>query len=135
MEYVIVLGAALASFAFGAVWYMALAKPWHAAAGIDVEKLRAEGGGGSAFVFVVAFLCCVLVAGMMRHVFHAAQIHTLGSGALAGLGLGLFIATPWIVMNNMFGMKPRMLTLIDGTYASVGCMIMGAVLGAFPAVA
>ena len=135
MEYVIVLGAALASFAFGAVWYIALAKPWQAAAGIDVEKLRTEGKGGGAFTFVVAFLCSVAVAGMMRHIFYGAQIQTLGGGALAGLGLGLFIATPWTVMNNMFGMKPRALTLIDGTYSTIGCMIMGAVLGAFPAVA
>lgn len=133
MDYLIVLGAALASYVFGAIWYISLAKHWQRAAGIDVEKLRDEGKGGGPWVFLVAFLCSLVVAGMMRHVFQGAQIHTLGSGALSGLGLGLFIATPWIVMNNMFGMKPLKLSMIDGTYASVGCMIMGAVLGAFPA--
>jgi len=38
MEYLLVLGAATASFVFGAVWYMSMAKPWQAAAGIDVKK-------------------------------------------------------------------------------------------------
>lgn len=132
MEYLLVLGAAVASFIFGAFWYMIVAKQWQAAAGIDVAKMQAEGEKGpGAFVFVVAFLCSVAVAGMMRHVLSMSQIETFGGGALAGLGLGLFVATPWIVMNNLFGMKPRALTLIDGTYASVGCMIMGAVLGGF----
>ena len=31
-------------------------------------------------------------------------------------GLGFFIATPWIVTNNAFGMRPLALTLIDGTF-------------------
>ena len=132
MEYILVLGAALASFIFGAIWYMVMAKPWQAAAGIDVAKMQVDGEKGpGAYIFVVAFLCSVVVAGMMRHVLSMSNIETFGGGALAGLGLGLFIATPWIAMNNMFGMKPRVLTLIDGTYASVGCMIIGAVLGGF----
>jgi len=91
--------------------------------------MRAESARGpGSFTFVAAFICSLFVAGMMRHIFSMAQIETLGGGVLAGLGLGLFIATPWIVMNNMFGMKPRALTLIDGTYSTVGCMIMGAAL-------
>ena len=136
MEILLVLGAAVASFIFGAVWYMVMAKPWQAAAGIDVAKMKADGEKGpGAIIFVAAFLCSVVVAGMMRHVLSMSNIETFGGGALAGLGLGLFIATPWIVMNNMFGMKPRALTLIDCTYASVGCMIMGAVLGGFSPVA
>lgn len=132
MDYIIVLAAAAASYIFGAVWYMALAKPWQQAAGIDLDAMRAaDTRGPGPIIFVVAYLCGVVVAGMMRHVFQSAGIMTLGGGALAGFGLGLFIATPWIVINNAFGMKSRMLTLIDGTYATVGCTIMGAVLGAF----
>lgn len=38
MEVVNVLVAAAGSWVFGAIWYMAFAKPWVAAAGIKVDR-------------------------------------------------------------------------------------------------
>jgi len=37
MELLNVIAAGLASFAFGAVWYMSLAKPWAEASGVEVD--------------------------------------------------------------------------------------------------
>ena len=129
MTYLSVIIAAGAAYAFGAVWYMALAKPWMAAAGVEAgENGRPKGGGGKAYV--ISLICIILVAGMMRHAFTQAGIDNPAKGALSGLGLGLFIASPWIATNNAFEGKPFNLTLINGGYATIGCAIIGAILTA-----
>ena len=38
MGFVSVIVAAIANFAFGAVWYLALAKPWMAASGVALGE-------------------------------------------------------------------------------------------------
>ena len=121
------LAAAIAAYAFGAVWYMVLAKPWMAAAGMTEEQVQ----NGSKLPFLISAIAVILVAGMMRHIFSMAGIEGFGKGALTGIGLGLFIATPWIVTNYSYSDRPRNLMLIDGGYATFGCTIMGAVLGIF----
>ena len=68
---------------------------------------------------------------MMRHIFSMASIDGVASGALAGLGVGLFFITPWIAMNYAYAMRPAKLTLIDGGFSTIGCMIIGLVLGLF----
>lgn len=131
MEYLAVILAAAAAYGFGAIWYMALAKQWMAGAGLTEDRIRDSGGRQNPKPFIISGICVFLVAGMMRHVFTASGIDSAGLGLMAGLGLGLFIATPWIATNNAFGQRPFTLTLIDGTYATVGCALMGVVLGLF----
>lgn len=130
MGYVIVLVAAAATFALGAVWYMMLRDPWVKASGIETD----ENGGpkdASPMPFVIAAICLVLVAGMMRHIFAQAGIDTPAKGFLSGLGVGLFMISPWIAINNAYGMRPASLTVIDGGYATAGSAVMGLVLTLF----
>ncbi len=122
-----VILAALAGFAFGAVWYMALQKPWVEASGIEVDD-RGIPVDASVTPFVIAGIAMLLVAGMMRHSFALSGIDTLGEGLKSGLGIGLFFISPWIMINNSYGRRPFKLTVIDGGYATFGCAIMGAVL-------
>ena len=130
MEFINVIVAAVAGWVFGAVWYMSLAKPWMAAAGITVgEDGKPE--GDSVLPYVLSMIAMVLVAGMMRHVFAASGVNTVGAGLLGGLGIGLFFISPWIMTNNAYGGRPLKLTLIDGGYATFGCAIIGAVLTLF----
>lgn len=130
MEILNVVVAAFAGWAFGAVWYMSLARPWMAAAGIKVgEDGKPE--GGSALPYILSIVAMVLVAGMMRHVFASSNVTTVGAGLIGGLGIGLFFISPWIMINNAYGMRPFKLTLIDGGYATFGCAVIGAVLALF----
>lgn len=131
MQWISVIVAALASYGFGAIWYMSLAKPWMAAAGVEADETGKPATDAGATPYVVAMVCSLLVAGMMRHVFVLGGIDGFGSGLIAGLGLGLFIAAPWIATNYGFAGRPFKLTLIDGGYATIGCSIMGAILGVF----
>ena len=109
---------------------MALAKPWVEAAGIKVDaKGRPE--GGSALPYILSAVAMILVAGMMRHIIAEAQIDTLIKGLMVGFGIGLFMISPWIMINNAYGMRPFKLTLIDGGYATIGCAIIGFILVLF----
>ncbi|KAJ57211.1 hypothetical protein ACMU_01580 [Actibacterium mucosum KCTC 23349] len=131
MEIVSVIVAAIAAYAFGSVWYMVLAKPWMAAAGLEADENGRPANGAGAAVFVAAFISTVVVAGMMRHIFALAGIDGAVKGLIAGLGLGLFIVVPWIATNYGFSGRPRNLLLIDGGYATIGCAVIGLVLALF----
>lgn len=122
-----VLAAAVASYAWGAVWYGVMARPWMAANGLTEETIDRK----NPVPYIVSFVATVLVAGMTRHIMASSGIDGFGGGLMTGAGLGLFIATPWITTNYCFAGRPLNLTLIDGTYATVGCTIIGVVLGLF----
>jgi len=128
MGFLSVIAAAVAGFGFGAVWYMTLSKPWLAAAGIKCDEHGKPIGNGSPLPFVLSFIAMILVSGMMRHTFALSGIDTFGKGLISGLGIGLFFISPWIMINNAYGMRPFKLTVIDSGYAIFGCAIMGAVL-------
>lgn len=128
MGFVAVLVAAVAAYAFGAVWYTALSRQWMTAAGV------AAGADGkplnrSVKPFILSAIAMLVVAGMMRHVFGMTAIETFGQGFVAGFGLGAFIALPWIAINYAYSGRPALLTVIDGGYAVIGCTIIGAILG------
>jgi hypothetical protein len=127
MDFVSVICATVAAFIAGAVWYNVLSKPWLRATGIPTdENGRPQGGGSPVVIYGLGFVMQLVVAGMMRH-----GIETLGAGLVGGLGIGLFFITPWIALNNMYAMRDRKLTLIDGGYATLACTIMGIVLSLF----
>ena len=130
MGFLTVVIAAAAGWVFGALWYMTLSKPWMSAAGIEVGP-DGKPANQSALPFVLSAVAMVLVAGMMRHTFFMAAIDTPLKGLVAGLGIGLFFISPWIMINNAYGGRPFRLTLIDGGYATFGCGIIGLVLGLF----
>ncbi|SEQ86185.1 DUF1761 domain-containing protein [Thalassovita taeanensis] len=131
MQYMSVLAAAVASYAFGALWYMALSKPWMQAAGIETNEAGRPKNGTNPIPYIVAFCAAVLVAGMMRHVLVLSGVSTPGAGFVAGLGIGLFLATPWLTTCYAFGMRPLKLILIDGGYTTIGSAIIGLVLTLF----
>lgn len=131
MGFLSVLVAAFAGFAFGAVWYMTLSKPWMKAAAIPMTADGKPDGNGSPLPFVLSGIAMLLVAGMMRHTFMLSGIDTFGKGLISGLGIGLFFISPWIMINNAYAMRPFKLTIIDGGYAAFGCAIIGAVLTLF----
>jgi hypothetical protein len=131
MEFLAVLVAAAGAYAFGAVWYMTLARPWMAAAGIECDASGKPLQNAGAKPFVISAIAVIIVAGMMRHVFVMAAMDGFGDGLMGGFGLGAFIVLPWIVTNYAYSMRPMNLTLIDGGYALFGCTIIGVILGLF----
>ncbi len=128
MEFISVIVAAAAGFAFGAAWYMALSRQWVDASGIEVDE-SGRPADQSRTPFILAGIAMLLVAGMMRHMFAMSGVDTLAAGLVGGFGIGLFFISPWIMINNAYGDRPFNLTLIDGGYATFGCAVIGAILG------
>ncbi|MEM6307293.1 MAG: DUF1761 domain-containing protein [Pseudomonadota bacterium] len=131
MEFLSVIVAAAGSFIFGAVWYMALAKPWMAASGVEVGADGQPTNGSDPLPYILSAVTSLLVAGMMRYVFAERGIETILGGIHAGFGVGLFFITPWLMMTYAFEGRPFKLTLINGGYATIGCAIIGAILALF----
>jgi len=123
-----VLLAAAAAWLAGAAWYLTLSAAWVAASGVPVDENGRPRNGG-ALPHVVTFAALIVVAGMMHHTFAMAGLTEPVEGAIAGLGLGAFIAAPWIAITYVYAARPRVLWLIDGGYAIVATGIIGLVLG------
>lgn len=131
MSILAVILAAVANFVVGAIWYGVFAKPWMAASGVPVDADGKPTESQNPLIYAGAFVCILVVTGMMRHMFAMAVIDTVLKGLMAGLGVGLFFIAPWIMLNLLFAQRPKVLALIDGGYAAVGCMVGGLVLSLF----
>ncbi|MBW4706685.1 DUF1761 domain-containing protein [Roseobacter sp. YSTF-M11] len=131
MEYISVAIAGVAGFIFGAVWYTLLANRWMAASGVPLDESGAPANRSDPVPYITSLLGAILVAGMMRHMFVLSGIDTVDKGLVSGLGIGLFLVSPWIATFYSFGARPRSLILIDGGYATFGCMVIGIVLTLF----
>ncbi len=121
-----VLLATAAGFASGAAWYMSFGKQWMKAVGRTEEEIKAD---RSPLPFIVAGICSLLTAGMMRHVFVMSGIDTAGGGLISGFGIGAFMVAPWICTNYAFAARPRSLWWIDAGHVILACTAIGLVLG------
>lgn len=129
MELISVLVAAAAAFGYGAAHYMVLSKQWVAASGVKVDDNgRPMPQNAKVSPFLLSGIAMVIVAGMMRHMLTMSGVDSLGGAIVSGLGVGAFFIAPWTMINNAYGGRPFMLTVIDGAYAIIGCGIIGAVL-------
>jgi hypothetical protein len=127
MAAISIIVAGIAGFAFGAVWYILMGRPWMAASGVTEEQQKA----GGVRPFVVGLLAMVVVAAMMRHIFLGSGIDTIGAAAVAGGGIGAFFVLPFLAMNYAFAMRPGALWVIDGINAIGACIAIGIVLTLF----
>ena len=127
MEYLNVIAAAAAAWVFGAIWYTVLGAQWMAAAGLTEETIDRK----DPVPYLMALVCAIIVAGMMRLIFQWSGVDGTGSGFKIGMGLGLFIAAPWLTTNYIFAQRPRALIVIDALYATLGSAVIGTMLELF----
>jgi hypothetical protein len=127
MAAVSIVVAGIAGFAFGAVWYILMGKPWMAAAGVTEAQQKAAG----VRPFIVGLLAMIVVAAMMRHILASGGIETIGAAAVAGGGVGAFFVLPFLAMNYAFSLRPGALWVIDGVNAIGACVAIAIVLTLF----
>ena len=127
MGLVSVIVAAIAAFAAGAAYYMALSKPWMEAANIAVGPDGKPVNDGP-LPYIMSFVMIILVAGMMRHTFALSGIEGLSKGLTSGFGVGAFFISPWIFVNTGYSNRPWKLAVIDSGYAIIAATIIGGVL-------
>jgi hypothetical protein len=126
VNYLAIIVAAVAAFAFGAAWYSALSKPWIRATRIDPATVKM-----SAVPFVTSFVCELIMAWVMAGVIGhlgPGQV-TLWNGVVSGFFLWLgFLATVTAVNQRYEGFGWD-LTFIDAGHWLGVALIMGAVIG------
>jgi hypothetical protein len=125
VNYIAILVAAVAGFAFGAVWYMALGKPWMAAVGMT-EQPKPQ-AAPFLMAFVAQLIMAWMLAGALGHLGDVSVVAGLITAALIWVG---FVATT-LVVNHRFQGAKWSLTLIDGGHWLGVLLIMGVVLGLF----
>jgi hypothetical protein len=127
------LVAAIAAWAFGAVWYMSLGKQWMAALGkseIEIKQASVERKmpvGPMVTSFVAEVIMAAMLAGLIAH-FGSVTMKT-GAIVAALCWLG-FVATT-VTVNNAYPGRKLLLTVIDSAHWLGVLLIEGVVLGAF----
>ena len=131
VNYLAVLIATVAGFAFGAAYYMSLSKPWLAAMGKTKDELAAA-GKGSPVPFIVSIVALAIMAwvlaGTMGHLGQG-QV-TLKNGVISALFVWLGFVITTLAVNYSFGQRRPMLTVIDGIHWLGVLVIQGAIVGA-----
>jgi Protein of unknown function (DUF1761) len=136
INYLAVIIAAVAGFGVGALWYSVLfVKPWMEAMGMtgaDIQARRASGeapslapllGGSLVGNLVMAFILSALL--------HSLAAATIGGGIATGFLVWLGFVITVMGVNNSFGGRKLMVTVIDGAHWLVVLVVMGAIIGAF----
>lgn len=121
--------AGLASWLFGAVWYMALGKVWQRALGLDPEACK-----GKKMPLAPLAVCLVaewVMAAVVYQLLGNLGVMGVQGGAIAGVTLGVGFLLTTTIVNNMFQQRQAMLTLVDGAHWVLVVTIQGAVIGAF----
>ena len=132
LNYIGIVIAAIASFAFGAVYYMALSGPWMAALGKTEDEVR-DGGGMRPAVYAVTAIAQLamawVLAGVIGHL-GPGQVTPM-NGAISGAFIWFgFILTTQLIGHGFQGQK-KSLTLIDGGHWLGVLLIQGLVIGLF----
>jgi hypothetical protein len=122
-----IFAAAIAAFAFGAVYYGVLGKQWMAALG-RTDAPKGPPLGPMAISVVAELVMAAILALALRHMAGegATILDGMATGGLMWLG---FVATT-LVTNHAYARSKRALTLIDGGHWLGVCLIQGAVLTA-----
>lgn len=126
ISYWAVIVAAVAAYALGAVWYMALSQPWMDAQGFTAEKIRAN---RSPVPFIVTFAADLVMAFMLAGVVgHLGQV-TLRNGVVSALFLWFGFVLTTLASNYTFGRRPLKLLAIDAGHWLLVLILEGAIIG------
>jgi hypothetical protein len=128
INYLAVLAATLASFGFGAVWYMSLSKRWLAAVERTPEEVKAV-GRPAWLPFALSLALEFVMAYILARTIEAVGAADLSGGLLTGFAAAVGFALPVTAINYIYPARKAALTLIDGGHWLGVLLIQGAVIG------
>jgi hypothetical protein len=128
VNWLAVVVAAVVAWLFGAVWYMALSKPWLKAAKLDPATMSK-----SKLPFVISFIAELIMALVVALVVGAMTggEPALAAGLVFGFVLWLGFVATTLTANHRYENFGWDLTLIDGGHWLGVLLIIGAVIGWF----
>jgi hypothetical protein len=136
VNYLSVSAAAVAAWLFGAAYYGVFGKAWVAAQGKTMEAFQAEratqkGSLAAAAPFALSFVAELAMAIVLFGILTHMGLFSIRAGIISGAFCWFGFVLTAIAVNNAFGGRTAMLTVIDAGHWLGVLLIMGAVLGAF----
>ncbi|MCT4655641.1 MAG: DUF1761 domain-containing protein [Cohaesibacter sp.] len=128
------LSAVLSAFfgyGLGAVWYMTLAKPWMAAAGLSESDIKGPDGKQSPIPFIIAAFANLVIATMLYGILAHVGDFTPWRGFVSGLMLWIGFVLTTQTVNYTYQMKPVRLLAIDSGYWLLNLCAQGTIQGWF----
>jgi hypothetical protein len=129
VSYLAVVGAAVASWIFGALWYGLLGARWMAALGTTKSELMGPSGKPSPAPFVLSFVAELVMAwtlaGLVGHMGPVTVRSALITAFFAWVG---FVITTMLV-NNAYTQRQAALTVIDGGHWLGVLLVQALVIG------
>ncbi len=127
---VAVVIAAVAAMIIGFVWYgkTLFGKTWMKLTGVTEADAKS---GNMAMLYGSMFIGALVEAYVLSHFIHYAGAYSLVNGIKTGLWAWLGFVAPVMMGSYMFSKKPMKLFYIDGGYALVNLMVMGAILASW----
>ena len=126
LNWLAVVVTAVAAYALGAVYYMALAKPWMAAAKLTREQIE-ESNNKTAYG--LAALASVIGAVVLAILVQATGAENAAEGLLLGLVVGIIVTAVGQIPNYAFQNRGAKLFVIDAGYPLLQMLLGGAILG------
>jgi hypothetical protein len=132
INYLAVTVSAIASFAFGALWYSPLlfSKTWQKEVGLTDEDIK---NSNMAKIFGTTFILTIIMAFGMSLLIQARSTvsFTWMTGMFHGLAVGVFFVGASMAINYLYQRKSFTLWAIDAGYQILFLCLMGAILGAW----
>jgi Protein of unknown function (DUF1761) len=130
INYLAVVIAAVVGFVFGGIYYHVLADTWMKALGVTKKNISKKTSHTPLVITIIAELIMAWVlAGLVGHL-GPGQV-TVQNGIVSGAFVWLGFVATTLVVNNAFGMRKPMLSVIDASHWLCVLLIMGAIIGAF----
>ena len=126
-----VIVAAIVDWLAQAGWFTAFSRIFTEGLGLTPEQVEAGKSHMSPWPFVIAFVANLVMALVLAKVIAWVGEWSASGGARVGLILGLGIAFTAMATANVFEQRPLSFILVSAGYPVVGCIIMGAILGAW----
>lgn len=131
LNYLAVIVAAFASFAFGGAWYNAFSKQWMEAVGMSPDKISRDRSGLGLYLlaFAAQLVMAWMLAGLLLHLQRGGLPATLRNGVISAGFLWFGFVMTTMVVNYAFHGARQMLTLIDGGHWLGVLLIQGGIIG------
>lgn len=132
VNYLAVVVAAITGMVIGGVYFMpaVAGKAWMKAIGKTEEDLK---GANQPVLYVVAAVFTLLMATVLAAAIGWADAGTWSGGALVGLLMWIGFSFPIIGLTFAFELRPMANHVITGGDYLITLVVMGAIIGAWPA--
>jgi hypothetical protein len=124
-----VVVAGIVDWVLGAVWFTAFKAPWLAGTRIPPEELQAYMAHPNPWLYIVSLICSILIAYVIARIL-SGRTHTL----IHGIGLGILVglaAAVAMITEMVFEIRTVSFMMISVAYPLLGCILMGAIVGAW----